>query len=360
MEEKRMKKLSALLVICVFLTAFTGCWGKGNPTPDTSSSLPESSSGTEGSATVGNYFPIENDTRYTYQGAGNEYASYTVYNDYTSATQVQQRIDNGGTVVAKVLSVSGGKLLQTFSRGETYHRQNYLNQTEEGEILLMEPIVVGTSWTLEDGSTRSITSVSAAVSTPSGDYEAVVEVTTEGTNNASRQYYAKGMGLVKVVYPLGDTEVSSTLSAVDKNVPLMQTVRLFYPDADGQKIVYEDREVEFHTNDETGIVLAAAYKEAPAGTTAVLLGNTIINSVSLGDDGKATVDLSQAFLTEIEAAPGNEEIILQSIADTFGYYFGTDQVILTVERQPYDSGTTTLDEGETLKTDFENAVSISA
>ncbi|HQQ90004.1 MAG TPA: GerMN domain-containing protein, partial [Oscillospiraceae bacterium] len=124
--------------------------------------------------------------------------------------------------------------------------------------------------------------------------------------------------------------------------------------------VYEDREVEFHTNDETGIVLAAAYKEAPAGTTAVLLGNTIINSVSLGDDGKATVDLSQAFLTEIEAAPGNEEIILQSIADTFGYYFGTDQVILTVERQPYDSGTTTLDEGETLKTDFENAVSISA
>ncbi|HPR40419.1 MAG TPA: GerMN domain-containing protein [Oscillospiraceae bacterium] len=355
-----MKKLSAFLMICLFLTVFTGCWGKGDTTPDTSSSLPESSSEAESGETVGDYFPIENDTRYTYQGAGNEYATYTVYNDYISETQVQQRIDNGGTVVAKVISISDGKLVQTFSRGETYHRQNYLNEAAEEEILLTEPIVVGTSWTLEDGSTRSITSVSAAVSTPSGDYEAVVEVTTEGTNNASRQYYAKGAGLVKVVYPLGDTEVSSTLSAVEKNVPLKQTVRFFYPDAEEQTIVYEDREVEFHTNDETGIVLAAAYKDAPAGTSAVLLGNTMINSLSLGDDGRASVDLSQAFLTEIGAVPENEEIILQSIVNTFGYYFGTDQVILTVERQPYDSGTTALDEDEALKTNFSNAASVSA
>ncbi len=354
-----MKKIVALLMICVFLTAFTGCWGKGTPTPSSSSSLPESSPGAEGSATVGDYFPIEEDVGYTYQGAGNEYASYRAYNDYTSETRLQQRVDNGGTVVAKVFSVSDGKLLQTFSRGETYYRQNYLSKADEAEVLLMEPIAVGTTWTLEDGSTRTITSVSAQISTPSGDYTAV-EVTTEGTDNASRQYYAKGVGLVKVVYPMGDTEISSTLSAVEKNVPLKQTVRFFYPDAEGSGIVYEEREVEFRTNDDTGKVLAAAYKEAPAGTSAVLLGSTEVNSLMLGDDGKVVVDLNAAFLTEIKTVPESEEMILRSIANTFGYYFGTDQVILTVEGKPYDSGTTALAEGEALETDFSNAAPVAS
>jgi len=143
-------------------------------------------------------------------------------------------------------------------------------------------------------------------------------------------------------------------------VPLTQTVRLFYPDAEGKKIVYEDRSVEFRTNDSTGDVLAAAYKEAPAGTMAVLLGDTEIKSLALGDDGVAKIDLSQAFLTEIKKLPESEEDILQSIADTVGYYFGAGKVTLTVEGKPYDSGKVTLDEGETLKTDFTGATLFSA
>ncbi len=354
-----MKKKIVLLMICAFLLIFTGCKNGGTPTPDTSSSIPESSLQSAGSLKVSDYFPIEENISYTYQGEGNEYASYTVYNDYTSANQVQQRIDNGGTVVAKVISISDGKLVQTFSRGETYHRQNYMNKTDETEILLMEPIAAGTSWTLEDGSTRTITGLSVPVSTPSGDYDAI-EVTTEGANNAARHYYVKDVGLVKVVYPLGDTEVSSTMSSVQKNAALTQTVRFFYPDAKGEKIVYDERTMEFRTNDDTGEILTAAYKEAPAGTTAVLLGDSAINSLTLGDDGTAAVDLNGAFLTEIKALPGSEEVILQSMADTFGYYFGTDKITLTVEGEPYDSEADALGEGGTLKPDFENIASLSA
>lgn len=354
-----MKKAIALLMVCSCLAALAGCRNGGTPTPGSSSSAPETSAESQGVAAVGDYFPIMNDTNYVYQGAGSEYASYKVYNDYTSSTQVQQRIDNGGTVIAKVISISDGKLVQTFSRGETYHRQNYMGETGGEEILLMEPIVKGTTWTLEDGSTRTITDLSVPVSTPSGDYDAI-EVTTEGTDNAAKEYYAKGVGLVRAVYPTGDTEVSSTLGSIQKNVPLTQTVRLFYPDAEGKKIVYEDRSVEFRTNDSTGDVLAAAYKEAPAGTMAVLLGDTEIKSLALGDDGVAKIDLSQAFLTEIKKLPESEEDILQSIADTVGYYFGAGKVTLTVEGKPYDSGKVTLDEGETLKTDFTGATLFSA
>ena len=352
-----MKKTIALLMACALLAALAGC-RNGTPAPG-SSSAPESSAQSQAGATVGDYFPITNDTSYVYQGEGSEYASYTVYNDYTSSTQIQQRIDNGGTVVARVITVSDGKAVRTFSRGETYHRQNYMGETGGEEILLMEPIVKGTTWTLEDGGTRTITSLSAPVSTPSGDYDAI-EVTTEGTNAAAKEYYAKGVGLVRAVYPMGDAEVSSTLGSVQKNVPLTQTVRLFYPDAAGKRVLYEDREIEFRTNDSTGDVLAAAYKEAPAGTTAVLLGDTEIKSLALGDEGVAKIDLSQAFLTEIKKLPASEEKILQSVADTVGYYFGADKVVLTVESKPYDSGEITLKEGDSLRTDFGTAAPFSS
>jgi hypothetical protein len=92
------------------------------------------------------------------------------------------------------------------------------------------------------------------------------------------------------------------------------------------------------------------------------LGNILVNRrcMALGDDGKAVVDLNAAFLTEIKTVPDSEEMILRSLANTFGYYFGTDQVILTVEGKPYDSGTTALGEGKALETDFSNAAPVAS
>jgi len=337
-----MKKAVMLVTFCCcFLFIFAGC-----NTADVSADLK-----------VNDYFPITNNTRYVYQGQGNEYASYDLYNDYTSENMVQQRINNGGTVIAKVISISDGKLIENFSSGEAYMRENYLDKTEEAEVLLMEPIVKGTTWTLKEGNNRTITNTSVAVATPAGNYDAI-EVTTEGANGTTTQYYAKDVGLIKTVFVSGETEISSTLSSIEKDVPLTQTIRFFYPNIDEDKIYYVDKNVDFHTNDITKDVIAATYKETPDGVGKVFSANTAINDLYLNDDGIVYLDLNQSFLTEMNAGSGYEAMILQSIANTFGYYYNNDKVILTVEGKLYSSGHLAFNPGEYLQTDLTKAVQL--
>ena len=349
---KMTGKLAA--VCCVTLLTLTGCKNGAASSPNPSSEDSEKPAQLQ----VSDYFPITENTRYDYQGKGNEYASYVVYNDYTSENQVQQRIDNGGTVVARVISLSNGKLIQTYSSGEAYHRENELDQTGDEEILLEEPIAKGTAWTLKDGSTRTITNASVPVSTPSGKYDAV-EVTTEGTDGKTTQYYAKDVGLIQTVYDAGESQISSSLRSVEKDVPLTQTIRFFYPNVDQDKIYYEDREIPFRTNDVTKDVIAASYREVPSGVVSVFSQDTVINSLTLRGDGKVALDLNQAFCTEMNAGSGYEAMILHCIANTFGYYYQTDKVVLTIDGQPYSSGHFEFQEGEYLQADLINAVQLS-
>ena len=342
-----MKKRSTLIMMFCgiwLLFALGGCNNEQNPTnPST--------------LTVGEYFPILNDTRYVYEGTGNEYASYDVYNDYTSESRVQQRINNGGTALAQVISMEDGKVIRVFSSEEIYHREDYLHKTGSNEVLLAEPIAMGTTWTLGDGRTRTITNTSVAVSTPSGEYEAI-EVTTDGEDGTTIQYYAKNVGLIKTVYRAGANEISSVLYLIEKDVPLTQTLRFFYPNEDGTAVYYEDRTIDFRTNDSSKDIITKAYQEAPAGTAKVFSENTAVNSLSRGDDGIVYLDLNQAFLTDMNAGADYERMLLSCIANTFSYYYNTDKVVLTIDGSPYSSGQITLPAGEYLQADFSDMVQL--
>lgn len=347
-----MKNAAKFFAVFCLLLALSGCQNGSTSTPNTSSNTnkPEELKASD-------YFPMTENTRYVYQGEGNEYASYDVYPDFISENQVQQRIDNGGTVIAKVIALSDGKLVQTYSSGETYERENDLDKTGEEEVLLAEPIVKGTAWTLKDGSTRTITGTSASVSTPSGQYDAL-EVTTQGTNGTTIQYYAKDVGLIQTVYGSGESQISSTLGSIEKDVPLTQTVRFFYPDTDQDKIYYEEKKIDFYTNDLTKDVLAKAYREVPSGAAKVFSENAGINRLFLNDDGSVSLDLNRAFLTEMNAGSGYESAILQCLANTFGDYYHTDKVVLTIEGSPYSSGHFKFQEGEFLQADLSNAIQL--
>ena len=93
---------------------------------------------------IEDYYPMKENTRYVYEGTGNEYAPYNVMIDYIKDNKVQQRIDNGGTVMANIVEIADGKLTRSYSRGEAYYRENLLeSESEEKEILLMEPLKEG-------------------------------------------------------------------------------------------------------------------------------------------------------------------------------------------------------------------------
>lgn len=370
-------KTRILPVCCSFFLIFAGCGfhpnGSSSQLPSSTSShasssssassssgtsLPQSQSGPAG--TVKDYFPILENVRYRYEGAGNEYASYDMYIDYTSDTKVQQRVNNGGTETVRVISVGNGKVTRVFSQSEVYYRENFLGKTSGAQdVLLKEPIQTGTSWKLGDGSARSITGVSVPVSTPSGRYSAV-SVTTKKGSDTTVDYYAKNIGLVKTVTTGTNDTISSSLSEIRKNVPLIQTVRFFYPNINDDKLYYKDRKISFWTNNITRKVLETAYKTPISGQPGkVFSTNTRINSLYLNRDGKVYIDLNRSFLTEMNAGAGYESMILQCVANTFGFYYDKTKVLLTIDNGLYESGHIKLEKGEFLSVKTAGAVAIS-
>jgi len=303
---------------------------------------------------VSDYFPVHNNTRLVYQGEGNEFASYEVYTDFARDNRQQKRIVTGGTTLVRVLEVSDKQAAVVFSQGEVYWRQNMLNQTSGSpEVLLRVPLEAGNAWLLGDPRTRSITAVGLKVETPLGVYDAI-EVITQGPYGSTADYYAAGVGLIKSVYTPSEGEgtVTSTLAAIEEGVPLIQTIRFYYPDAAAGKLGYVDKKVSFYTNDSTREVLTKAYKEPPPEPLgAVFSPGTKINSLYLNEDGMVYIDLNRAFQKEMNAGAAVESMILQSVANTFGHYYGASRVMLTVDGKPYESGHISLRPGEYLTVD---------
>jgi len=303
---------------------------------------------------VSDYFPVHNNTRLVYQGEGNEFASYEVYTDFARDNRQQKRIVTGGTTSVRVLEVSDNQAAVVFSQGEVPWRQNMLSQTSGSpEVLLRVPLEAGNAWLLGDPRTRSITAVGLKVETPLGVYDAI-EVVTQGPYGSTADYYAAGVGLIKSVYTPSEGEgtVTSTLAAIEEGVPLIQTIRFYYPDASAGELGYVDRKVSFYTNDSTREVFTKAYKQQPPEPLgAVFSPGTNINSLYLNEDGMVYIDLNRAFQKEMNAGAAVESMILQSVANTFGRYYGASRVLLTVDGKPYESGHISLRPGEYLTVD---------
>ena len=305
--------------------------------------------------TIKEYFPMKKNTRYIYEGAGNEFASFDVYNDYISGNKVQQRINNGGTTIVQVLELSSGKLSKVFSKGEAYYRENRLNENAVGkEILLMEPLKKGTTWKLNDGRKRTITNTAVDLTTKTGNYKAL-EVTTESTSDKTIDYYAPNVGLVKSILVSGETQISSTLADIEENVPLVQKINFYYPNSNDEKIYYKKQEISFYTNEITRKVLGEAYKKAPTNELGrVFSDNTKINSLYLNRDGMVYIDLNHAFIDEMSAGARYEAMILQCIVNTVGQYYQSEKVYLTIENKPYESGHILMGKGEFFKVQTQN------
>lgn len=361
----RMKKIAIISCFALLLTFLVGCGIKDNssgnttnPTNPVNMTNPANTTVTE-LPKVQDYYPIKENNRYIYEGKGNEYAAFNVYNDYTTGDKVQQRVDNGGTEAAYIIELKDGKATRALIRSEMYYRENLLQQeSPEKEVLLMEPLEKGTKWTLKDGGVRIITNTSSDVITPTGSYKAI-EVTTTRENDKTIDYYAKNIGLVQSLFISGETEVSSTLSKIEENVYLKQKINFYFPNINDDKIYYESKEVGFKTNDITKQVLEKDYKEvASSNTVNVLTSNTKINSLYLNKDNMVYIDLNGAFLKEINAGALYEKNILQSIANTFGQYYNSEKVVLTIDNKLYKSGHISMKKGEYIRVKYEGTLEI--
>lgn len=307
---------------------------------------------------VSDYFPFTKDIHKIYSGTGNEYAGFETYVEYVRNNLMQLRMDNGGTNSVIVYSIKDGELKTVYSAGEVYYRYDFTSLSGDTEILIKEPIKVGTEWTIKNGDKRSITSIDKGISTPAGNFKAL-EVKTEGSDYITYDYYAKGSGLVKRVFsskPSGST-VTSQLEKIEKNVPYSHTVRFYFPQFVKDRIVYIDRDIKISTNEDMKFKFQKELKTIPQDTTLskVLSPNVQVLGIKLDrSSGIVTVNFSSNLVTDMNAGSGYESMLIKCITNTFGKYYQVDKVIITLDGKPYSSGHILLKPGQYFNVDTSN------
>ncbi|MFH5834694.1 GerMN domain-containing protein [Proteiniclasticum sp. C24MP] len=309
--------------------------------------------------TVEMLYPFESDTHRVYEGKGNEYAAYDVYVDFMQEDRIQLRENNGGTEIVRVLEKKEGMLKEIIFEPETYYKENFLSkEANTDRILLMEPVAEGTTWKSGE-ETSTITAVEKEVETPYGTFDAVEVTRVTKTDNGEYtniDYYAENLGLIKTLNIGEGYEVSSSLEKIEKDTAQRKVVNFYYPNAMDERIFLYRKEIAFTTNDIPRMLLIEAYKDLPKEAAPVLTPNTRVNYLYLNQDGMVYVDLSKEFLTEMNAGAGYESLILQSLANTFGDYYGTSKVLLTIDGETYESGHILLREFEPLEVNYDSIV----
>jgi hypothetical protein len=365
-----MKKTLVIMSIFVCLVFLSGCdniklplnnnsqqntpgnTDKQPPNPTPQDKTPDTKQTT--SYTIKDYYPFKENTEYNYEGQGNEYASYTVNVDYIKGDRVQLRKNNGGTEVVSVIENKNGELKIIFSKEETYFREDFTSKpSNEDEILLKEPLVKGTSWTLSDGRKRYISNVDMDITTPAGNFKAL-EITTESSDSKTLDYYGLNTGLIKSVFTSNGMEVTSTLKELKANTPLTQTVKFYYPNINDDKLYYSQKKLSFKTNDLTKMTFEKLFKEAPSKSVGKLIGpNVKIKSLYLNGN-VVYADFTKELITEMNAGAGYEALILQGITNTLGGYYNVNTVYITVEDKPYESGHIIMKKGQTFTVNTKN------
>lgn len=349
-----MKKLLILLMLPLML--LTSCGNpNSNQTGNSENKSMTSDKQVEEKYTLKDFFPFKENVRLKYNGTGSEFAAKDVYTDFINGDKIQLRTVNSGTTTGEIFQIVDGELRRLYSKHEFYYRDNLTNiSSNKYEVLIKEPLAKGTTWTLANGERRYISDTEKEIDTPSGKYK-TLEITTERKDSKEYDYYAPNVGLVKSVYKgKGNMEVSSSLEKIYKDVPVIQTVRFYYPDYVHGKTSYKNIKLIFNTNDTLINEFEKYFKTSPAKDYLKLMGaQSKINTIALNTNKPIVdIDFSSDFVKNLNAGSGAEMAILQCIANTLGDYYNIKEVNLTVDKKPFASGHIILNEGETLKVDF--------
>ena len=309
------------------------------------------------------WFPRLENTLLEYEGEGMEYSSFTRYPQFAHDDTLQMLESTGGTDVAIIYEYTENQIEEVFIRPETYFREDFVDTGLESEhsgfnIILQAPIEVGHSWESPNGTTSEITEVGIEMDTPMGTVEAI-GVTTIFEDGIEVSYYGEGIGLIQREMVQGDdeeTKVTSRLTAFEGNKAEEIPLTVYGVDDQALGINAVPVTMSLMTNDPARLTLASLMRgESPETEGLYLLTEGVeINYMYLGHDGIVHVDFSSELVNEMNAGSGTEGLLLQSIANTIGGYYGVQEIALTVDGGSYESGHILLEEGDTLTVDHSN------
>lgn len=308
------------------------------------------------------WFPKLENTLLDYKGDGNEFAPFTRYPQFVKDDTLQMVESTAGTDVVTVYNYSDDEIKESFVRAGTYFREDFVDtglESEQGnfQIILQKPLELGHSWESPDGSTSEITDVSVNKDLPFGSIEAI-EVTRQYENNSETiDYYGKDIGLIEQIFKSDDDTitVTSTLSTQAADTSEAFPITVYSIDDQALGLDKSTVTMELETNEPARLAMAEILKGQTPDTeeSQILKESTEINFMYLRQDGVVHVDFS-TDLSAMNAGSGIEAMTLQGIVNTIGDYYHVDEVLLTLDNEPYESGHILLNEGETWPVDYGN------
>lgn len=283
------------------------------------------------------FFTFKGNFKITYRSQNNSCDFIkTVFVDYINNNTIQLRIITPSNIIGQVIEYDNNELRIINSRSEFYYLDNIISHTnKEPEILLKEPIKVGTKWDLPDGSIRYISGINIDVKTPIGTFKAL-EVTTKSNNTTIIDYYAVGLGPIKTVYKNGETTTEMVIDKIENNAKYTQIIKFYYPDPTSDSLIYTKNKVSFKTNDILKNTIENYFKNPPSELLKLISDDTNINKLYFNyGDHIVYIDFSEDFLNYINENFNYSVKIVKCIVNTLADYYNTDKVCITFNNKPF-------------------------
>ncbi|MEG0383677.1 MAG: hypothetical protein RR642_02865 [Solibacillus sp.] len=152
----------------------------------------------------------------TFEGTGNEFASYQVKTNWLSANLVRQVVDNGGSIMTRYYRVGehGITLIKEVENENTPLTAEQLKGLPSISTLIGSPLEVGQkfdNWTIEK--------MNMPYETPYKAFEHVMVTMKNENNQTMRNYFVAGIGLVATEFEiLNEDGTSDVISSKLKSI----------------------------------------------------------------------------------------------------------------------------------------------
>ena len=134
----------------------------------------------------------------------------------------------------------------------------------------------------------------------------------------------------------------------DKKTPAATVVTVYFPNADGTKLIAVSKNIKAGDDKYLGAVQALSEEPADKKLTAVMPKNTKINSVKV-DKGIAYVDFSKEFVKNFTGGSTGEIMLVGSIVNTLTEHAEIKSVQILVDSKKIDTLAGHMDLSEPIK-----------
>lgn len=261
--------------------------------------------------------------------------NYTTYMNYNQNDNAQSQIQlrRGGTVATQIFSMGDGQIRQVTSSTNLNPYDNVLSQigslqTNNPQVLLQEPLTVGTSWSDDSNYQSEITALYNSIETEAGSLTNVIEVTRTSSEGVVKDFYAQNQGHVATWSSdsLDNSGEYWQLTSDARDVMLTHPMNMYEPDDSAENLVRESQGTfAFQTNGSLASAFQQMFREL-----GIIDDTIMVNSVSVNSNNVAVIDFTPGVVAVFNNYNASEEAVINSIVYTLGEFFQTNQVRLTV------------------------------